>query len=66
MWYVDNTLVHILLKTHLFIFMNIIYVCTYIYMYIHIYRYIYTVRGVGGQILNILGDFWDNKSCAKK
>ena len=36
MCYVENTLFHIFLKIHLFIFMNIKYVCTYIYTYTHI------------------------------
>ena len=39
---VENTPFHIFLKIHLFIFMDIKYVCTYIYIYMYVHIYIGT------------------------
>ena len=63
----ENTPFHIFLKIHLFIFMNIKYVCTYIYIYsyTYIYRYVHTVGGFGVPIRDFLGDFLVQKFCGK-
>ena len=66
LFHVENTPFHIFLKIHLFIFMNIKYVCTYICVYVHTYRYVHTVGGFGVPIRDFLGDFFGTKNFVEK
>ena len=66
MCYVENTPFHIFLKIHLFIFMNIKYVCTYIYMYVHTYIGTYIPSEGSEYSSEIFWEiFWYKKFCGK-